>query len=150
MPSIKIVADLSEAVKTVMETDLELYEKTHGVTVNYRQFSLVLTLDNNETVGVLTAYTAFAEIYIDDIWVDSKHRRGGYGKMLMDYLENHFKDKGFNNINLVTSQFQAPEFYQKCGYELEFVRKNLINSQFTKYFYIKYFDNKTQTQGCYA
>jgi ribosomal protein S18 acetylase RimI-like enzyme len=147
MPSIKIVADLSESIEKIMAADLELYEKKHGVTVNYRQFSLVLSLDNNEPVGVLTAYTAFSEIYIDDIWVDSKHRREGLGKMLMDYLENHFKDKGFNNINLVTSQFQAPEFYLKCGYELEFVRKNLINPKFTKYFYIKYFDNIKQTQG---
>jgi ribosomal protein S18 acetylase RimI-like enzyme len=147
MPSIKIVADISEELEKIMSDDLEQYEKNHGVTVNYRQFSLILSGNNNQTLGVLKAYTAFSEIYIDDIWVDSKYRNQGYGKLLMSHLEAHFTDKGFNNINLVTSQFQAPEFYQKCGYTLEFVRKNLINPQFTKYFYIKYFDNPKQTQG---
>lgn len=147
MTLIKIVADIPETLEKIIETNLDLYEQGHGVTVNYRQFALVLTDENEEQVGVLKAYTAFSEIYIDDIWVHSHHRGKGYGTMLIIHLETHFKNKGFNNINLVTSHFQAPEFYKKCGYRLEFVRKNEINPQFTKYFYIKYFENNKQTQG---
>lgn len=147
MTSIKIVANIPEALIKKREQDLEKYENSHNVTVNYRQFSLILYDDNNEPIGILEAYTAFAEIYIDDIWVDTQHRKKGLGKMLLTHLEQHFNDKGFNNINLVTSQFQAPEFYQKSGYELEFIRKNKINPQFDKYFYVKFFNNKKQTQG---
>ncbi len=147
MTSIKILADIPESLEKIISADLDLYEQSHGVTVNYRQFALVLLNENKEEIGVLKAYTAFSEIYIDDIWVHSKHRGKGYGKKLMTHLENHFENKGFNNINLVTSQFQAPEFYKKCGYTLEFVRQNTKNPCFTKYFYIKYFKNKQQTQG---
>lgn len=46
-------------------------------------------------------------------------------KKLLNTLEAKFGGKGFNNINFVTSQFQAPEFYKKCGYMLEFTRKNI-------------------------
>lgn len=42
--------------------------------------------------------------------------------MLQLALENHFKGKGFNNINLVTNPFQGPDFYMKCDYIKEFVR----------------------------
>lgn len=93
------------------------------------------------------AFTAFAEIYIDDMWVDSQHRRKGYGRQLLVELENHFKGKGFNNINLVTNAFNAPEFYKKCRFTLEFIRENVKNPKLTKYFFIKYFDDDVQTQG---
>lgn len=147
MTSIKIVANTPEDLIKKRELDLEKYEHSHNVSVNYRQFSLIVYGDNNSPIAVLEAYTAFAEIYIDDIWVDTQHRHKGFGKMLLNHLEQHFDNKGFNNINLVTSHFQAPEFYQKCGYELEFIRKNKVNPQFDKYFYIKYFNNQKQTQG---
>lgn len=149
MSFIKIIADLPEALEKIKEHDLALYEKKHGVKVNYRQFSLILTEQKNACLplGILTAYTAYSEIYIDDLWVHRQYRKKGYGTQLLTYLEQHFTDKGFHNINLVTSAFQAPDFYSKCGYELEFIRKNITNPQLSKYFFVKYFSNKTQTQG---
>lgn len=130
-----------------MRDDLVSYETSHGVDVNYKRFALVLSDDQNTTLGVLNAFTAFAEIYIDDMWVDSHYRGKGYGRQLIQALEDHFKGRGFNNINLVTNQFQAPEFYKKCGFELEFIRKNIKNSKLTKFFFIKYFGDEKQTQG---
>jgi len=53
-------------------------------------------------------------------------------------VEEYFKDDGFNNINLCTNEFQAPKFYKKCGYKLEFIRKNERNSKLNKYFYVKF------------
>jgi ribosomal protein S18 acetylase RimI-like enzyme len=84
---------------------------------------------------------------VDDMWVDSSCRGKGYGRKLLQELENRFEGKGFNNINLVTSAFSAPEFYKKCGFIVEFVRENKINPQLTKTFFIKYFKNEHQTQG---
>ena len=89
----------------------------------------------------------FPKVYVDDIWVDPLHRKHGVGKKLLDELEKRFTNKGYNNINLVTSDFQAPNFYKKCGFELEFVRINKINPKLTKYFFIKYFPHKDQHQG---
>ncbi len=147
MISIKFVDQISEETETKMRDDLVAYESSHGIDVNYKRFSLVLNNEQNETIGVLNAYTAFSEIYIDDMWVDSKHRRQGLGKKLIETLENHFQGKGFNNINLCTSQFNAPEFYKKCGFTAEFTRKNLKNPKLSKTFFVKYFDDEIQTQG---
>lgn len=147
MASIKFVDQISASLAEKMQKDLVEYESSHAIDVNYKQFSLVLSDNDNEPIGVLNAYTAFAEIYIDDIWVDSSYRGKGYGRQLMEALVNHFKGKGFNNLNLVTSDFQAPEFYKKCGFELEFIRKNMKNPKLTKFFFVRYFDDETQTQG---
>ncbi len=143
----EFVDELDEAISKKMEEGFAVYEKSHGVFVNYKPFALVLKSAQNHVIGVLNAYTAFAEIYIDDMWVNEAYRSRGYGRKLIAKLEDHFKDKGYNNINLVTSAFQAPDFYKKCGFELEYIRENKINSKFTKFFFVKYFDNQTQTQG---
>ena len=60
-------------------------------------------------------------------------------ELLMDAVEDYYRDSGFNNINTCTNGFQAPKFYEKCGFELEFVRKNKTNPKLDKYFYVKYF-----------
>ena len=146
MIKIKLVDQISEKVEKKMQADLVAYESNHGIDVNYKKFSLVME-EGDEVIGVLNAFTAFSEVYIDDIWVHSSFRGKGYGRKLLESLENHFKGKGFNNINLVTSHFQAPEFYKKCGFQLEFVRRNEKNPKLTKYFFIKYFDDEIQTQG---
>lgn len=144
---IEFVDNLSESIEEKMRKDLVAYESSHGIDVNYKRFSIVLQDTEGEAFGVLNAFTAFAEVYIDDIWVEKSHRGKGYGKVLLQELENHFEGQGFNNINLVTSAFQAPEFYKKCGYRVEFVRENKKNPKLTKTFFIKYFKNEVQTQG---
>ena len=147
MTAIKLVDKLSDEIEEKMREGFVQYESSHGIDVNYKQFALVLSDNENNTIGVLNAFTAFAEIYIQDMWVDSKFRGKGYGRKLLDDLENRFRGKGFNNINLVTNAFNASEFYKKCGFELEFVRENAINPKLTKFFFIKYFDDEIQTQG---
>lgn len=131
----------------VKEKDLIATEHARGINLNYKRFNIVLRKNNSQLIGHLDAYTAFSEIYIDDLWIHSNYRGQGFGKQLLAFLEQRFEGQGFNNINLVTSDFSAPGFYKKCGYTLEFVRKNKVNPQFTKYFFVKFFKNKKQTQG---
>lgn len=146
MIKIEPIETLPESLAQYIQKDLVQYESSHGVDVNYRYFYLVL-YEGTKAIGCLSAYTAFSEVYVDDLWVDNAYRRKGYGRTLIEKLEQTFENKGFNNINLVTSAFQAPEFYKKCGYEVEFIRKNTHNPQLTKYGFIKYFKNELQTQG---
>ncbi len=147
---VEFVDALPNTVDEIMENDLIAYESSHGVEVNYKKFSIVLSDEANQVIGVINAFTAFSEIYVDDMWVHSAHRKKGYGKLLLKTLEDHFENKGFNNINLVTNAFNAPEFYLKCGFTLEFVRENKFNPKLTKTFFIKYFKNENQTQGVLA
>lgn len=144
---INLVDQLPDIIEKKMSNDLVAYESSHGIDVNYKRFAFVLSDESDEAIGVLNAFTAFSEIYIDDMWVDHAHRGQGHGKKLIKALEDHFENKGFNNINLVTSAFQAPEFYKKCGFSVEFVRENTKNPQLTKTFFVKYFKNELQTQG---
>lgn len=121
-----------------MEAEHERYEARHGVACSYTPFSFAAK-EADEIVGAVTGFTCYAEVYIDDLIVMEGHRGKGIGARLLKAVEEHYGDSGFNNVNLCTSEFQAPRFYEKCGFELEFVRKNKTNPKLNKYFYVKYF-----------
>lgn len=131
---------LPEDVKAKMEKGLKEYETSYGIDVNYKPFVLVLYGEKNEVIGALEAFTSYSSIHINDLWIDKSHRGKGYGRKLITELEIIFKGKGLNNINLVSCAFQAPDFYKKCGFKVEFVRENISNPQLTTTFFIKYFD----------
>lgn len=122
-------------------------EAEKGIVCSYKKFALLLKDSDSQLLGALSAYTAFSEIYIDDIWVKPEHRGQGLGQALLEELEAQFEGQGYNNMNLVTSAFQAPDFYSKCGFELEYVRENASNPQLTKFFFIRFFKNEEQHQG---
>lgn len=139
MIDIEFVDKIPSELEEKMEAGLVQYESSHGIDVNYKRFSFVLR-ENEEVVGIMNAFHSYNSIHIEDIWVASSHRNKGYGKKLLRALEDHFKGKGFNNINLVTCAFQAPDFYRKCGFTEEFVRINHQNPKLTLTFFVKFFD----------
>jgi ribosomal protein S18 acetylase RimI-like enzyme len=143
----ELVAELPDEVEQKMSRELIAYESDHGIDVNYARLSLLIRSESDEVIGVLKAYTAYSEIYVDDLWVDSTWRRPGIGSRLVRELEHRFGNQGFNNINLVTSAFQAPEFYIKLGYSKEFTRENTHNPKLSKSFFVKFFEDVEQTQG---
>lgn len=116
----------------------EKYEEENGVLCNYTPFYFVAK-NLGAIIGAVSGYTCYKEVYIDDILVHSMYRGQGVGRRLLEKVEEHFAPMDFNNINLVTNGFQAPLFYEKCGFQLEFVRKSRVNHKYDKYFYIKYF-----------
>ncbi len=126
-----------ELLKTA-ESEHVKYESAHNVVCGYTPFYFTATSDEN-FCGLISGYTCYAEVYIDDIVVFSEYRNQGIGRGLLKSVEDHFKGGGLNNINLVTNGFQAPKFYEKCGFTLEYVRENKQNPLLSKYFYVKFF-----------
>ena len=127
-----------DQLKAVLEAEHEKYEARHGVAFNYTPFGFAAK-ENGEIVGAVTGFTCYGEVYIDDLVVMEDHRGKAIGTRLLQAVEEQYRGRGFNNINLCTSAFQAPRFYEKCGFELEFVRKNKDDPKLNKYFYVKYF-----------
>ena len=114
------------------------YDKSFGLSPNYKEFSFIAK-ENGEVAGILTGKCLHDEVKISDLIVTEKFRRKGIGSKLLDSVIEHFKGKDFKYVSLCTYEFQAPKFYEKCGFELEFVRENKKNPKLTKYFFVKYF-----------
>ena len=127
----------NDLIETFIEAEQVKYEEQNGISCNYTPFCFVAKNDDT-IVGAISGATFFAEIYIDELVVKEAYRGKGIGTELIDTVLEYYKDYGFNNINCCTNEFQTPGFYEKCGFELEFVRKNKANPKLSKYFYIKY------------
>ena len=136
---ISIDYDVAEKIEELAESWHEKYENSKGIQCGYRKFHIIAD-EKGEIVGILIGYTAFSEIYVDDLVVHGNYRNQGIGRMLLQKLEEHFEGKNYSNINLVTNEFQAPDFYKKCGYTLEFVRRNKKFPLLSKYFFIKWLE----------
>lgn len=129
----------NKKIEKFIEDEQQKYERNNGIVCSYIPFCFTAK-DGDEIIGSIAGATFFSEVYIDELIVKEEYRRKNIGTQLIKYVEDYYKDKGFNNMNTCTNEFQAPKFYEKCGFELEFVRKNKNNPKLNKYFYVKYFD----------
>ncbi len=138
MLNIEYKDNLEEEFYSMIDNEFNKFAIKNGVTCNYMPFAFVAKEDN-KIVGIITGNSYYKEVHISDLIILEEYRNKQIGSKLVENVENYYKDKGFENINLTTYGFQAPEFYKKCGFEVEFIRENKKNPKLNKYFLVKYF-----------
>jgi ribosomal protein S18 acetylase RimI-like enzyme len=111
-------------------------KRENAIKADFNKYCFV-AYENNEIIGVVTFHTSLNEIHIKDLAVHPEHRNKNIGTQLLAEVENQFKDKEFEIMTLTTYDFQAPEFYRKNGFVLEFFRENKNDPKLSKYFFIK-------------
>ena len=112
------------------------YAVTNNVDLNFEEYWFVAEDDSGEIIGTITGRAYYNEVHIGDLIIDKRFRRQNIGTKLVRAVEENYKDKGYDKITLTTFGFQAPEFYKKLGYSLEFVREDK-DPKLSKYFYCK-------------
>ena len=127
-----------EELGNIIGSEFSKFAEKNGVTGNYIPFCFVAKLDD-EFAGVITGHAYYKEVKISDLLILEQFRGKYIGSKLIKAVEDYFGGKGYENINLSTYEFQAPDFYIKNGFQIEFIRKNINNPKLTKYFFIKYF-----------
>ena len=138
MLNIEYQENLNENIYKIIDEEFNKFATKNEVICNYMPFSFIAK-ENNKLVGIITGNSYYKEIHISDLIVLEDYRNKHIGSKLIKTVEDYFKDKGFENINLTTYCFQAPDFYKKCGFEVEFIRKSKGNSKLNKYYLVKYF-----------
>ncbi len=83
-----------------------------------RLFAFFLRNDEQEIVAGLSGWTWAGACEIRTLWVHPSLRGRGHGRALMEAAEREARARGCTVILLSSYSFQAPEFYQRCGYEL--------------------------------
>lgn len=137
MLEIEYKGKLDEEFYEIIDSEFNKYAEKNGVNCNYISFAFVAKEDN-KIVGIITEKSYYKEIHISDLIVLEEYRNKHIGSKLIEKVEEFYKNKGFENINLTTYEFQAPEFYKKCGFNVEFIRKSKENPKLDKYFLVKY------------
>lgn len=138
MLKIEYKENLEEEFYSMLDNEFNKFAYKNGVNCNYMQFNFIAK-DDDKTVGLITGHSYYKEVHIADLIIFEEYRNKHIGTKLVKTVEDYYRNKGFENINLTTYDFQAPEFYKKCGFKLEFIRENKENPKLNKYFFIKYF-----------
>ena len=110
--------------------------KRNGLECRYMPFAFAAT-QNGTVIGVIKGHAYYREVHIGELIVAEAYRGQGVGTNLLAAVERYFEGNGFDNLNLTTYRFQAPEYYLKYGFTLEFVRENPACPALAKYFFIK-------------
>ena len=137
--TIKRADEINSDIDDFINREFSDYARFNKVDLNYEDFCFTACNENNEIIGVITGRAYYNEVHIGDLIVDNNCRRIGLGSKLVNTVEKEYSNKGYDKITLTTFGFQAPEFYKKLGYELEFVRKD-PDPKLSKYFYAKPMD----------
>ena len=111
------------------------YALKNEVTLGYDEFCFVEEEDG-KILGAITGRAYYNEVHIGDLIVSKDCRRSGLGSKLVKAVEEYYSGKCYDIITLTTFGFQAPEFYKKLGYKIEFIRENK-DPKLSKYFLSK-------------
>jgi N-acetylglutamate synthase-like GNAT family acetyltransferase len=82
-------------------------------------FSFILRDEQQEITAGLTGWTWAKVCEIRILWVHAALRGQGHGSKLLAAAEKEARSRGCKTIFLTSYSFQAPGFYQKHGYQLE-------------------------------
>lgn len=121
------VSDVSKILMLESQTQFDKYNQdslTQMFNLDYYKF-IVATL-NDEVIGYIVATILFEDADILKIIVDTKYRRCGVGKKLIENLLSICKENGVKKLHLEvrTDNSNAINFYESLGFEYEFSRKN--------------------------
>ncbi len=97
---------------------VETYNKEQAGEDSHPRLCFVLQGPDQEVVGGIIGATYWDWFYLDLLWVKEDLRRQGYGQQLLSKAEDIARERGAKNVFLDTFSFQAPEFYQKYGYQV--------------------------------
>ena len=132
---IKRFDEVDDRLGEFINKEFSAYGEQNGVVLNYDEFCFAAEEDG-KILGVITGRAYYNEVHIGDLIVASSVRKGGIGSKLVRAVEDNYRGNGYDKITLTTFGFQAPEFYKKLGYEIEFVREDK-DPNLSKYFLAK-------------
>ena len=91
---------------------------------------------NGNIIGGILGGTYWGWMYVDILQVHENHRYKGIGSKLLREAEKEAVRRDCHHVHLDTMSWQAPEFYQKHGYEVIGILPDIPNGN-QKYLLMK-------------
>ena len=83
------------------------------------QWLAMFLRDDHQTIYAgLKGWTWCGSCYIQTVWIHQDLRGKGLGTQLLQAAEHEARQRGCHHMVLGSYSFQAPDFYQKLGYEI--------------------------------
>lgn len=130
------ILELNEAQLENLEDRLSAFDEQYITYKMEGSIQLGIEEDGKIVAGLDACVTAFRILYVSTVFVEEAYRRKGYGKRLMEEMENRARKMGVNLIRLDTFSWQGKEFYEALGYEVVGSYENPTDG-YAEFFFIK-------------
>lgn len=110
MVDIKLINNSDDELYKMIDEEFNKFAEKNKVKCNYKPFTFIAKEDN-KIIGIITGHSYYKEVHIADLIVLEEYRGKKIGSQLVKVVEEYYKGKEYNNINLITYEFQAPKFY---------------------------------------
>ena len=134
--TIKRISETDDRAGKFINEAFTDYAIKSKVALNFEEYCFAAENDEGDIIGVITGRAYYNEVHIGDLIIDENYRRLKVGSKLVKAVEENYSGREYEKITLTTFGFQAPEFYKKLGYSLEFVREDK-DPKLSNYFYSK-------------
>lgn len=91
--------------------------------------------DRTEFVGAIVVQPFWEQLHIKYLFIEKNYRGQGIARLLMNRALEFGIERGCHFAFVETMSFQAPEFYQKMGFAIEFSRPGYAEN--TTFHYLK-------------
>lgn len=92
-----------------------------------KPFRVYIKDANGKVLGGASGTIFYGSLYVDMLWLKEELRHQGLGKKLMMEAEKIGREQKCTFVTLNTMDWEALPFYQKLGYDIEFVREGYVN-----------------------
>jgi GNAT superfamily N-acetyltransferase len=115
---IEIVEDAAPEFDDVaaIQRGLHAFNQEMGGPYDREPVTLLVRDAEGKTVGGLLGLTFWGWVFIDWLWLSRELRSSGIGAELLRRAEAIARERGCTNAYTDTFSFQAPGFWERCGY----------------------------------
>lgn len=116
-PAVRITIhdELPGALVAPIAAGLEIFNRGAAALDDVRPLSCVARDGETVVAGAIGRSWGLC-CELQQLWVDPPRRRDGLGRELLEAFEAAARERGCRTLYLETFSFQAPDFYQACGY----------------------------------
>ena len=111
-----------EIEKTIFQGFREYDIDSCGITAIEKPISFYLTDQQGKLISAVVVRLFWGVMHIKYVWTHKEHRNKGYATKLMNTALDFARKKKCPFAHLETMNFQAPNFYKKFGFKIEFKR----------------------------
>jgi GNAT superfamily N-acetyltransferase len=110
-------APTSADVET-LSRELTAHALPYAHRAGFKEIAVFMRDDNGVLVGGVWGYVNWNWLWLGAVWLSKTLRGAGYGKRMIETIEDAARERGCRYSHLDTFSFQARPFYERLGYEL--------------------------------
>ncbi|NQZ23536.1 MAG: GNAT family N-acetyltransferase [Colwellia sp.] len=134
--NIEIIDQPEQELIDFLDKQIAEFNWAHWEVSERKPLAIQIKSDDGSIIAGSSARTFGKWLLIDTLWVAEQLRGQAVGRKILEQLENTAKARGCTHSMLDTLNFQAMPFYQKYGYETQWVQENYPATG-CKYFMVK-------------